>query len=230
VVHARSLGDTTLTFIVSGKLWRNSLIMQDEQTGTLWSHVTGLALDGPLVDRQLAMLPSVQTSWSEWVAEHPDTKVLQKESEVRSSRYEAYFQDPERTGLFRADWLRERMPGKAKVHGITRGPHALAIADERLPAGELVNFDLAGDYMVAFRAREGGVHAYISWTQERYLRFVREPDTDRIHDRQTRSVWDLTLGICTEGELAGALLEPLLVRTAFWFAWSSFFPNTLVLD
>ena len=47
MVYARSFGKQTITLLVSGKLWRNSLIMQDEETGTLWSHVSGEGLDGP---------------------------------------------------------------------------------------------------------------------------------------------------------------------------------------
>ena len=74
MVYARSLGDTTLTLIVSGKLWRNSLIMMDEETKSLWSHVSGEALSGPLAGRRLESIPSVQTTWKEWVAAHPGTR------------------------------------------------------------------------------------------------------------------------------------------------------------
>ena len=43
-----------LTFMVSGMLWRDSLVMQDRETETLWSHVTGEAIRGPLKLRILA--------------------------------------------------------------------------------------------------------------------------------------------------------------------------------
>jgi len=46
VIYARRVGDRTLTFIVSGKLWRDSLIMMDRETRTLWSHVAGEAIHG----------------------------------------------------------------------------------------------------------------------------------------------------------------------------------------
>jgi hypothetical protein len=63
VVYARSVADATLTFQVSGMLWRNSLIMIDRETGTLWSHVTGAALKGSLAGTSLTKLASVQTAW-----------------------------------------------------------------------------------------------------------------------------------------------------------------------
>ncbi len=99
-MHVRQVGDQTLTFIVSGKLWRNSLIMQDKETGSLWSHVTGECLEGDYLGTQLEMIPMVQTTWRQWSADHPETRVLKKSAEVKSSHYEKYFADPERTGLF----------------------------------------------------------------------------------------------------------------------------------
>ena len=66
MVHVRQIEDKTLTFIVSGKLWRNSLIMQDKETGSLWSHVTGECLEGEYEGMQLEMIPVVQTSWQQW--------------------------------------------------------------------------------------------------------------------------------------------------------------------
>ena len=57
-------------------LWRNSLVMMDEETGSLWSHVVGEALQGPLKGKVLKTVPVVQTSWAAWIKQHPDTKVL----------------------------------------------------------------------------------------------------------------------------------------------------------
>ena len=45
-MYARDLDGKTLTLGVSGKLIRNSLVMFDRETDTLWSHLTGEALEG----------------------------------------------------------------------------------------------------------------------------------------------------------------------------------------
>jgi hypothetical protein len=47
-VYARTVNGRTLTFGVSGKLIRNSLVMYDRETHSLWTHLTGGAIDGPL--------------------------------------------------------------------------------------------------------------------------------------------------------------------------------------
>ena len=49
-----------------------------------YPHLTGEAMDGPLKGQQLMPIPSVQTSWADWIRAHPESDVLRKETEVRS--------------------------------------------------------------------------------------------------------------------------------------------------
>ena len=65
--------------MVSGMLWRDSLIMMDRETETLWSHVTGEAIRGPLEGTRLEAIPVAHTTWKPWRAAHPDTRALAKE-------------------------------------------------------------------------------------------------------------------------------------------------------
>ncbi len=166
MVYARTVADTDLTLIVSGKLWRNSMIMMDEETGSLWSHVTGKCLEGEHAGTVLEVVPSVQTTWAEWRDDHPDTRVLAKSEAITSSRYQSYYDDPERTGLFRAQWLMERLPGKTLVHGVTVGPHALAVTDERMDAGRPVEGELGGVAVTLRLDPDGGVRAVRNDTGE----------------------------------------------------------------
>jgi Protein of unknown function (DUF3179) len=170
-------------------LWRNSFIMEDRETSTSWSHVTGRALGGPGRGAQLQALPSVQTSWAEWKTVHPETDVLKKSEEVLSSRYEKYFSDPERLGLFRAQWLTEKMSGKALIWGATVGAHAVAVTDAALVDGAKVKVELGETTVVVERGADGGVRAF-----------------------------------------SGDDRDEIPVTRSFWFAWSSFYPNTQVVD
>jgi hypothetical protein len=47
-VYAREIKGQALSFGVSGKLWANALIMDDRQTDSLWSHLGGQAITGPM--------------------------------------------------------------------------------------------------------------------------------------------------------------------------------------
>ena len=52
--------------------------MYDHQTNSLWNHLRGEPVVGPLARTgvRLTVLPVVVTSWREWRTEHPDTTVL----------------------------------------------------------------------------------------------------------------------------------------------------------
>jgi len=188
VVYAREIDGRELTLIVSGNLWRNSLIMMDEETGSLWSHVTGECLEGEFQGRRLESIPSVQTNWSDWRAAHPQTKVLEKPGPILAPPYQRYYDDPDRNGMFRTFWLQDRMGGKVLVHGMVVGPHAAALVDTALAAGDSHEFELGSEKITVTRDADGGVRAVTA---------------------------------------AG---DELQVRTAYWFAWSTFYPNTTVVD
>jgi len=204
--------------------------MQDNETGSYWSHVTGEALSGKLKGERLVILPVVQTKWSKWFASHPQTKVLKKDKEIRSSNYQRYFRDPKRTGLFRSHWLMERMSGKQLVHGVTIGPHAIAVVRGKLKAGEIITGDLANQKLLFVMTEDGGVRAFLAKVGGRNLTFVLRAKRGKYHDRESNSTWDLERGVCLQGELKGSQLEQLSVIEAYWFAWSTFYPNTEVLD
>ena len=57
--------------MVSGRLWRNSLVTQDEETGTYWSHVSG-----ELAGQRLEEIPVTLAFWFAWSSFYPNTDVL----------------------------------------------------------------------------------------------------------------------------------------------------------
>ena len=217
MVHARKIGDQTLTFIVSGKLWRNSLIMQDVETGSLWSHVTGEALEGKLAGKHLELLPSVQTTWSRWLAAHPQTTVLAKERPVAGSRYEKYAADPKRAGLFRTRAQLRRLGAKEMVQGVAWEAEAVAVTDARLSKTE--PFAAAetedGGRLLMLRESDEGVRAWL-------LPAGALPENLALGDGRLvvgEQSWDP----------AAAGGREMVVRQAYWFAWVSFYPDTKLL-
>lgn len=229
MVYARTLGSTTFTFQVSGMLWRNSLIMVDRETGSLWSHVTGRALRGEARGSQLAKIDSVQTTWEQWAAAHPETTLLAKSEEVRSSHYQKYFEDPERLGLFRAQWLADVMPGKARVYGAAIDAHAVAVTAGALSQRDLVHVELGETPVVVARGADGGVRAFVAEVGDRPLQLAVDSETGNAIGADG-SEWDLVSGRAVSGPREGQRLEPVPVTTVFWFAWSNFYPNTQVID
>jgi len=146
--------------MVSGRLWRDSLIMMDRETETLWSHVTGEAIRGPLAGKRLEALPVVHTTWKQWRSAHPDTVVLAKNEAVDSGSYDAYANDPDRFGLMRAKRAIEQLPGKDLVHGTVVDGNAVAITAAALE-DKAQREALVSERKIVFRrSADGGVRAF----------------------------------------------------------------------
>lgn len=79
-----------LTFQVSGKLWQRSLVMRDLQTGSLWAHLLGECMDGPLKGSSLTPIPAVITSWQDWKKSHPETTVLSLKRSAKAYNADVY--------------------------------------------------------------------------------------------------------------------------------------------
>ena len=65
-VYDRRAGGRILEFRNSGALWRDSLVLRDQETGTYWSAATGRALYGPLAGERLRPVPAVLARVSAW--------------------------------------------------------------------------------------------------------------------------------------------------------------------
>ena len=202
--------------------------MVDRETGTYWSQVTGRAIDGQHRGARLEKLEAIETSWQDWRKAHPETKLLKKGKEVLGSHYQSYFDDPQKMGLFRAQWLAERMPGKTLVYGASIGPHAVAVTEGALD-DEVVVAMLGDTPVVLARAGDGGVRAFVARVEGEELGLGRNPKTGEVRDGGG-SAWDLGSGRCISGPHSGSRLESVAVTPVYWFAWSGFYPNTQVID
>jgi hypothetical protein len=67
-----------LTIVPSGWTYKNTFVLYDRETGTLWyPYRKGLkGIQGRYFGRWLEKLPSDDTIWRKWKKKHPDTKVL----------------------------------------------------------------------------------------------------------------------------------------------------------
>ena len=181
---------------------------------------------GSLQGAQLPILTAVQTTWREWVAEHPFTKVLEKEHEIRSSHYENYFSDPDRIGIFGNHRLITRLPAKALVHGLAIHPFSLAVPDETIREGEFYATTLGPHKILLARGLDNGLRAFELATDDKHYSFRNGKNPGELIDVETASTWNMQTGTCIEGKQAGTQLTPIQVTTAFWFAWSAFHNKT----
>jgi len=76
-VYSREIANKVLTLSASGWTYDFLFVLFDYETETMWYDMpdgTGLnGIDGFYADWSLSNLGSTVTSWSSWVADHPDT-------------------------------------------------------------------------------------------------------------------------------------------------------------
>jgi hypothetical protein len=226
-VYARDLNGRTLTFGVSGKLIRNSLVMFDRETETLWSHLTGEALEGPLVGQHLQQLLAEQTTWGRWRAEHPNTLMLDVDpSDVRIDPYQGYYsaQDAGVVGRKRSD---NRLPVKEKVIGVRLDGQVKAYSFTALARDRVVNDTVGGvPLVVVFDPASYSGAVYRRDAGGTLLTFTAGANPLSMRDDQTGSEWDGLSGRATTGSDAGMELEQVPITYSFWFGWVDFYPNT----
>jgi hypothetical protein len=77
-VYSRQLDGRILTIVPSGWTYKNTFVLYDRETGTLWyPYKKGLmGIQGEYFKRWLPIIPSEDTRWKKWVKEYPNSKIL----------------------------------------------------------------------------------------------------------------------------------------------------------
>lgn len=206
-MYAREVEGKKLTLGVSGMLWNRSLVMYDQETNSLWSHILGEAMQGPLRGKRLQQLPSVMTDWDTWRKQHPDGSVAML---TRTSREftRAFYTRPDRfvLGVVLED--------KVKAWGLDLLARNPAVNDKVGQTPVLAAFDRASVTARLFDRR----------LEDRVLNFKVEKD--RLVDQETGSTWDPVSGRARSGPLEGKSLKALPGIMSFRDAWLGFHPRS----
>jgi hypothetical protein len=206
-VYVRTVGERDLNFAVSGKLWNRSLVMRDRETGTLWSHLLGEAMEGELKGARLEMISSQMTDWKTWREQEPDTTVVNLSRTSKEYRKD-FYRDP---SLF--------------VLGLRVGMKTKAWPFDELVKKRVVN-DQVGDLpVVIFFDRESlTAQVFERRVDGQEIRF-RAVD-ERIVDLTHGSLWDGLKGKAMNGPAEGKRLVALPGIVSGLVPWVTFHPDT----
>ena len=78
-VYSREIDGRTLTLVPSGWTYKNTFVLYDKETGTLWyPYRRGLmGIQGHYFKRWLPKLDSEDTLWRNWRNDHPESKIME---------------------------------------------------------------------------------------------------------------------------------------------------------
>ncbi len=238
------------SFGTSGMLYRSNKLMYDRVTKSLWNQFTGEPVLGTLVgatDRegnplQLDLLPIVLTTWEEWLAQHPETTVIDintgyyRPYEV-GQPYGAYFSD--NSTMFPV-WLQSaEFHTKNFVYGLRFGGARKAYRLSAIAEERVVN-DAVGERPVVLVAARGevvssGEDAYgpLAYNSGGEVRAFDRGDWTFAPGAEPDALLDPSGGewrVTEEALLGpgGERLRRITGHLAYWFGWYAFYPDTEV--
>jgi hypothetical protein len=212
--------DEPFVFGSSGFIYRSNKLMYDQATHSLWHQFTGRPVVGPLTGSgiELEVLPVTITSWQDWRAQHPDTKVLSPDTGherdyTPGEPYGDYFASPDR--MYPMLVPDERLAPKDYVFALRVDGHEQAWSLADFTDVQVINSEV-GDLPVVLvgDAATRTVRAYES--EGRAFAAGSEPTT-LVADGQT---WQIEEDALVGPD--GARLPRLPGHVAYWFAWQGF--------
>ncbi len=221
-------------------LYRSNKVMYDRLTETLWSQLRGEPILGELVGSgiKLEYFPVALTTWGEWLAEHPDTKVQSRETGYYGARsyvreddrraiYFAYREDPET--MFPI-WNRdESLEPKQLVLGIVAEGAYKAYSIDALNESRLVNDSVGGVDLVV-------VSSYLSADALAFrsdgIQFTLPDDVpDGLPTTlldEDGALWNVERDRIWKDDDPTQTLPLHPANVSFWFGWYITHPDTLL--
>jgi hypothetical protein len=250
IVFERTVGGEVLTFKVSGMLYRNNLVMYDEETRTLWPQLSGEGV-GELLSAssfppwravaggvfhgvRLSLRSAPVMAWSEWKALYPETKLLALPRCADDDRYarggclnDPYPRDYDSNPYVALQTNTGTLQARTYTDSTGLHPKEFVLG--------LTLGDVAKAYPYRFLQEDGvvndevgGVDIVVTFAAGSAQAFLREGRTflPRGDSEMTDEAGNVLHRVTGEG--AAYALAPAGAVASFWFAWLEFHPVTEV--
>lgn len=163
-----SVDGERLLFGTSGLVYRGNKLLHDQGGASLWLQLAGAAVSGPRAaeEARLEPLPLTATTWGEWVALHPETRVLSPSTGYNRNYRpgEAYGTGREERGPMFPVWT--HVPDRSRFRAKTHVWHVPGLGEDKIYVleslkGHRVLMDRVGDVdVVLLPSRSGAVRMY----------------------------------------------------------------------
>ena len=203
------------------------MVMADRQTNSVWSHLDGVAIEGPLTGTEMSFIPLIHTTWEEWLDLHPDTSVLSYDTDFQAQYRDVTIGMP--NGRFAQDLLTvdDRLQSEALVLGIMVEDAFVAYPVSVLEqTSGVINDNVAGIPIVVFYdAQANAAIAFSRQVDGQEAQF--EPvtgDSFLARDSVSGTLWDFSGRSVAED----ASLDFVTSYLSEWYGWSAYHPATTI--
>jgi hypothetical protein len=133
-IFDRRVDGRTLTFENSAALWRDTSVMKDRETGTLWSAATGQGLYGPLAGQRLSLKPAFLSGMEVWSRDYPTSVYLDAGASTWAPLTMKIYGVSPWQGVSGASTEDRRYKPKSEVFTVADGHEAFAVSGAELKA------------------------------------------------------------------------------------------------
>ena len=228
----REVDGQRLTFHLAG-INNQNFIMRDEETGTYWQQISGLAISGPLKGRQLTLVPSDELTVAIWKSEQPQGTVLndvpkyvseyaKRDWDVRMQRTSTVIQFAEHGMKARDLMLGIQAFGASRAFLFDRVLKEKLVKDHVGAEPVLLVAGEDNQSVRVFRDRIPGVDSAPD-----FYRLTPPKPGALLMDAATGSEWNFQ-GCAVSGKEQGVCLERVQALKDYWFDWRNYNPTTTV--
>ena len=219
---------------VNGKLENFRLVgmdhfnamFEDATTKSWWRQESGEAIAGPLRGTLLKEIPSQQMALGDWLAMHPNSYILQPDSNFKKeyADLKGYDIDTLKSGLEKRDSASWKM--KSWVIGVNVNNHSKAYDWNELVRKNIIEDSFANTpILLTIKRDERSFFVLNRNTYKGILQFTYDSIKQVLYDANTQSIWSIN-GICVDGAMKGDRLQTVQAYQEFWHSWKQFHPQT----
>jgi hypothetical protein len=203
--------------------WRRGVMVIRGKDGTLWSALTGIAMEGPRKGERLERIPSLATTWAYWLMLHPESTAYDL---FDGERYRVQSLPTEMTkeALQSMGAVDNRLPPQAMVLGVevgtTRKAYPLDAAQERACFVDQVGGQPIAVFWYAPTQTAVCFRGELDGQKLTFFADSISPESAPFKDRETGTRWTLA-GRGVDGPLRGKELDWVTSIQCRWYAWAA---------
>lgn len=200
--------------------------MLDEQTGSYWQQITGLAISGPLRGKRLELVAADELSFALWKKERPSGTVL-KDAARFAADYAPKNWD---VRMAKAPTVVSYAQAGLGARDLMVGVHA-AGASRAFPYSAILKEKLIADrvgsqaVLVVLGPDNRSVRVFEQRIPGQFYRLTRADAS--LMDAETASEWNFQ-GCAVAGKLKGTCLARVQALKDYWFDWRNYNPAITV--
>lgn len=210
--------------------WRRGVMVVRDREGTLWSALSGRAIDGAEKGRRLTRVPSVPMTWEHWLMLHPESTAydLFDGNTYAQANLPAILSADAKLSMGAVD---ARLAPEARVLGVEGARTFKAFPLDAAVERACYRDEIDGESIAVFWYRPTlSAVAFRARLDDRTLTFRADsvsPETAPFRDKETGTRWTLA-GRGVDGPLKGRELEWVSSLQCKWYAWAAEYPDTEV--